>query len=408
MKAYYNENDPKAAAWLRELIAAQLIADGDVDERSICEVQASDLIGYGQVHLFAGIGGWSHAFRLAGIPDDFPAWSCSCPCQPFSQAGEQKGFNDERHLWPEACRLIRERSPAVVFGEQVASELGRVWLSGVHADLEKLAYAVGAADLCAASVGAPHERQRLYWLAYSRHAQMRRTAESRDAESGRPFSEIAGCCHAGRLEHAARDGRYQRRPESDGWRTAGRCGGHGRSVITNGGTRRMGDAECPRPQGRGRPELRERGGEWITGKASSHGGVGNPESYDERRQRLSGTGDRRNVETRGSSAWSNFDILPCRDGKARRIESRAQPLADGLSGDLVHLRDFGAPEAEILTEVQETFPLIKNASARAMRLRGYGNAIVPPLAAIFIRSAFEAIEMAQTEKVEVFEQSTLF
>ena len=88
--SYYNEIDPKAAAWLRELIAAGLIAPGDVDERSIADVRPDDLAGYGQHHFFAGIGGWSYALRLAGWPDDRPVWTGSCPCQPFSAAG--KGF----------------------------------------------------------------------------------------------------------------------------------------------------------------------------------------------------------------------------------------------------------------------------------------------------------------------------
>lgn len=64
--AYYNEFDPKAAAWLRELIADGLVARGEVDERSIVDVAASDLKGFSQHHFFAGIGGWSYALRLAG------------------------------------------------------------------------------------------------------------------------------------------------------------------------------------------------------------------------------------------------------------------------------------------------------------------------------------------------------
>ena len=63
MSAYYNENDPKAAAWLRELIRGGHIADGVVDERSIEDVLPSDLAGYTQHHFFAGIGGWSYALR---------------------------------------------------------------------------------------------------------------------------------------------------------------------------------------------------------------------------------------------------------------------------------------------------------------------------------------------------------
>lgn len=58
MRHYYNEFDPKAAAWLRELIRAGLIPDGHVDTRSIAEVQPGDLAGFVQCHFFAGIGGW--------------------------------------------------------------------------------------------------------------------------------------------------------------------------------------------------------------------------------------------------------------------------------------------------------------------------------------------------------------
>jgi len=61
LTAYYNENDPTAAQWLRNLIAAGLIAPGDVDERSITDVRPADLRGYAQCHFFAGIGVWSRA-----------------------------------------------------------------------------------------------------------------------------------------------------------------------------------------------------------------------------------------------------------------------------------------------------------------------------------------------------------
>lgn len=165
MSAYYNEHDPFAAAWLRELIGDGLIAPGDVDERDIQQVQRDDLRGYTQCHFFAGIGGWSGALRLAGWPDSRHVWTGSCPCQPLSSAGQRKGHADERHLWPALHRLISECRPAIVFGEQVAGALGYEWLAGIRADLESGGYAVGAADLCAASVGAPHIRQRIYWLA---------------------------------------------------------------------------------------------------------------------------------------------------------------------------------------------------------------------------------------------------
>lgn len=165
MAAYYNEHEPYAAQWLRNLIAAGHIAPGDVDERSIVDVHPDDLHEYTQCHLFAGIGGWSYALRLAGWSDDRAVWTGSCPCQPLSSAGLRQGHADRRHLWPAFYRLIAECSPAAIFGEQVAGADGREWFAGVRADLEAMGYACGAADLCAAGVSAPHIRQRLYWMA---------------------------------------------------------------------------------------------------------------------------------------------------------------------------------------------------------------------------------------------------
>jgi DNA (cytosine-5)-methyltransferase 1 len=167
MGAYYNEIDPYAAQWLRNLIAAGHIAPGDVDERSIEDVVASDLRGYTQCHFFAGIGVWSHALRLAGWSDDQPVWTGSCPCQPFSVAGTGAGITDERHLWPVWFNLIRERRPDVIFGEQVEAAIGHGWLDLVQTDLERENYSCGSVGLPAASVGAPHIRQRLWLVAQS-------------------------------------------------------------------------------------------------------------------------------------------------------------------------------------------------------------------------------------------------
>ena len=165
MSAYYNEHDPYAAQWLRNLIAAGHIAPGEVDERSILDVKPSDLAGFTQCHFFAGIGVWSYALRRAGWPDDRSVWTGSCPCQPFSVAGMAGGFSDERHLWPAWFHLIEQRRPGVVFGEQVEAAIRHGWLDLVQSDMEGIGYAFAAAGIPAAGVGAPHIRQRLWFVA---------------------------------------------------------------------------------------------------------------------------------------------------------------------------------------------------------------------------------------------------
>jgi DNA (cytosine-5)-methyltransferase 1 len=167
MTAYYNEHEPYAAAWLRNLIEAGQIAPGVVDERSIEDVLPSDLRGFTQCHFFAGIGVWSYALRRAGWPDDRPIWTGSCPCQPFSTAGERAGFADERHLWPAFYHLISECGPGVIVGEQVANKDADPWVDLVHTDLEALGYAFGAVAFPSAGVGAPHIRDRTYWVGHA-------------------------------------------------------------------------------------------------------------------------------------------------------------------------------------------------------------------------------------------------
>lgn len=278
MTAYYNEFDPYAAEWLRNLIREGLIAPGDVDERSIVDVSPDDLRGYTQCHFFAGIGGWSLALRSAGWSDERPVWTGSCPCQPFSAAGKQRGEDDERHLWPVFFELIAEHRPPVVLGEQVASRLGRGWLAGVRADLEALGYAVGAADLCAACVGAPHIRQRLWWVA------------------DREQQGLEG--HAGDVA----DG------NEPGWLHTLPAG----SAPARGGDRGMGISARERLEGC------------------------RPRSLGESQREQAQRG-----RTGNDGAWSNAVWISCADGKARRIEPGLEPLAHGVPNRVGRLRAYG-------------------------------------------------------------------
>lgn len=328
---YYNEFDPQAAQWLRNLIAAGLIPLGDVDERSIEDVIPNDLRGYTQCHFFAGIAGWSLALDLAGWPRDRPVWTGSCPCQPFSAAGKGDGFADQRHLWPAWFHLIRQCKPNVVFGEQVASAIRHGWLDLVSADMEAEGYAIGAAVLGAHSVGAPHIRQRLYWMA--------------DASGARSFPGAFAGVHRGEEVAGTRHVELERHCQ-------------------------LGDASNPRSQGHGRP----------VGLNDQEGRQGQERHLAAPGVRVVGESNRAGSLARNSAAeaaghggsvkpagfWAGAEWIKCQDGKLRPIEPGTSPLASGIP-------------------------------ARVVRLRAYGNSIVPQSAAAFIRATMSetgAMELA--------------
>lgn len=181
MRAYYNEIDPYCCARLSYLMDAGHITRGRIDDRPIQSVRPDDLAGYSRAHFFAGIGGWDLALNLAGW-GDAEVWTGSCPCTPFSVAGKRLGTSDARHLWPFWADLIRERTPAVLFGEQSAAASD--WLALVRSDLEEMDYAVGAIPIEAASAGARHRRDRFWIVADSQRDQQPRQ-EPRSGPAGR-------------------------------------------------------------------------------------------------------------------------------------------------------------------------------------------------------------------------------
>lgn len=274
MTAYYNEIDPFAAQWLRNLIAGGHIAPGEVDERSIEDVSPDDLRGFTQCHFFAGIGVWSHSLRLAGWPDDKPVWTGSCPCQPFSAAGKGDGFADERHLWPHFFHLISERRPEHVFGEQVASGNANIWFDLVQADLEGMGYAFGLVPFTSAGIGAPHIRERAYWVANS---------------SGEQY--------------------YQRNDSAD----ERRWSSNSEQNRMGGGVGRLGNANVTRLEGLGGNDSAA-GWKGQTGSATPPGVHMRP------------------LEVNGF--WRDADWLLCRDGKWRPVESGTFPLVDGAAARL--------------------------------------------------------------------------
>lgn len=165
------------------------ITFGDVSQESILAIEPWQLVGYDRCHFFAGIGGWDLALQWAGWPADWPVWTGSCPCQPFSVAGERLGFDDERHLWPHFYKLIRELRPPTIFGEQVANKLGIEWIDQVSANMEAIGYAFAAVVIPACVIGAHHQRKRTFWVAHAGRTRRERSfieqCFSRSAKSAR-------------------------------------------------------------------------------------------------------------------------------------------------------------------------------------------------------------------------------
>jgi DNA (cytosine-5)-methyltransferase 1 len=338
---YYNELDPKAAGRLRSLISAGFIPPGHVDERSIADVRPSDLEGFTQCHFFAGIGGWSEALRIAGVSSDTRLWTGSCPCQPFSSAGRRKGIADERHLWPVFRDLIAECQPPIVFGEQVASADGRDWLAVVRAEMEALGYAVGAADLCAAGVGAPHIRQRLWFVGLGHTYCPRHEGDGlQEIRPGREAGrEVCGASGSGTDSRMANGDskRHDREPVLLRTDSRGRITEEISEVTGSGGNDGMANGDSTGSQGR--PRMSECAAELSAGE-------------DGMVSRLENDGRTSTAD----SFWGASDWLFCRDGLWRPVESGTFPLVDGVPGRVAHLR-------------------------------GYGNAIVPQVAATFIQAA---------------------
>lgn len=400
--AIYNEIDDFCCDWLDNLIAAGHIAPGSVDRRSIADLTPTDVAGPGQRHFFAGIAGWSHALRLAGVPDDADIWTGSCPCQPFSSAGTRSGTRDPRHLWPTWFPLIEKCRPPVIFGEQVASRDGLDWLDPVFADLERCGYAVGACDLSAAGCGAPHARQRLLFVAYTCEGGRPLIGASWLHDHRKPGDDALGRGAAGSVADLARGGRR----EGDGTREGSAGQDRSRSADDRGASE-LGDALAERRargegSGRqagdrtelasttrdvvhaqgigrdaGRPTLAQlsgqRGRPLEPGRQGATGRLGDPgldrtwqhpgelPGDEGQHEEWSPDGDHAPIPpgaTRGF--WHPADWLSCIDGVARPVEPGTFPLASGLSG-------------------------------RVGRLRAYGNSIVPPREAIFIRAALDAI-----------------
>ena len=259
-----------------------------------------------------------------------------------------------------------------------------------------------ASNLGAHSVGAPHIRQRLYWVADAGQEQRgRRPHESRSVgEDAAERHEKAvldqRCCAACAMADRQGDGRREGRAhpsrrdervgaEGPGLRSANDCcsllahAAVGGSACSEGPAQADGAAR-PGPAGVGQADATE---PRLQGCDEPRQRADAQRAAVERGGSLGGCCERRAGPYAAVCAcpwrpWRHLEWIACRDGKARPTEPGLQPLAHGVSKSVVRSGNSDAPlDADATGE------------ARVMRLRGYGNAIVPQVAAMFVRASME-------------------
>lgn len=273
------------------------------------------------------------------------------PCQPYSVAGKRKGKNDERHLWPEMLRAIREISPRWVVGENVRGLInwnGGLVFDEVQSDLEAEGYEVQAFILPAASVGAPHRRDRVWFVAYNY-----KRNRSQERLQARGEINVYGTKERRDTSDTDHDRHKARRKENGiqkehwtevgGWKFDGACISPDASDTESEGSRKF--------------TQKDRG--WEDRRFNDNGKEGDVADTDGRRQPNK---EHRQAESRWttkkgfSNNWQNFPTQ--------------SPLCggdDGLSSELDGI----------------TFPRWRNES-----IKGYGNAVVPQV----VYQIFKAIQ----------------
>jgi len=356
--AYYNEFDPKAAAWIKQLIKNGLIADGEVDERSITEVTADEIRGFTQHHFFAGIGGWSYSLRLAGWADDRPVCTASLPCQPFSVAGAQKGVDDDRHLLPHFIGLVKQCNFQTIFGEQVPGAIKHGWLDDLCIEMEREKYTVGSIVLTAAGTGAPHIRQRLYWVADSinKGSQGRLSDTENGYGGGEP--QLATSNVGESWDKLGRDGS---------------CSGMGNTELHGHDASEVGRS-ISQSETEGRM-LQSKGSDTV-------GRVCNTESNQEHPSATGGLYSKFSNE-RIINDWTDPDWLYCRDEKYRPIKSSSIWMVNGLSCRMVQCSDTSVAHIQTIekemknaekaiTNTREVLPILQIEDGEEKILRNIG------------------------------------
>jgi DNA (cytosine-5)-methyltransferase 1 len=294
------------------------------------------------------------------------------PCQPFSTAGKRNGKSDDRYLWPEMLRVIREVRPTWVVGENVAGLLsmdGGSVFEEVCASLEAEGYEVQSFVIPAIAVGAPHRRDRVWIVAHSESAHDRGNAGALSGANGRQerhnISQFGGTDFARVAQNSERDGRkYDGDQKASEVREFGNAGaGNGIGVYKESDTA---DATSPRlsqPRQTGERELSKKGGARLHNRFEQPGS--NSRHADQ--PRLEGCGQHGECAGEwafGPTAWDDHWYEAA-------LATCNVRMDDGLSGEL---------------------EFIGNRDNRTARLKALGNAIVPNVAYEIFRAINEVNE----------------
>mgnify|MGYP003655365074 CR=1 FL=1 len=309
------------------------------------------------------------------------------PCQPFSVAGKQKGTSDDRHLWPEMFRIIKAFKPRFVIGENVRGIVNiqdGVVFETVCTDLESEGYEVQPFNIPAASVGAPHRRERIWFIAV-------REDVGNSEYNGSPTSEI------GRGNEKINGGTEERQNKSFEFERTSRSEDNG-NVSEN-----VANTE----NGRGQPSQSER---W---EGTERGSI-NSRGIEGERKNFSGTEDVANAKSISSDG---------REIGQHSEESREKRKigieVGGVSSDRQKLANTDSERLERLGQSRSQFNetssstsrseerqgqvdqgwwsvepnvgrVAHGVSGRVHRLKGLGNSIVPQIAEEIGRAIIKA------------------
>jgi DNA (cytosine-5)-methyltransferase 1 len=293
------------------------------------------------------------------------------PCQPYSSAGKRKGKEDERHLWPEMLRAIREIQPRWVVGENVFGLVN--WSRGlvfheVQADLEAAGYEVWPYVLAAASVGAPHRRDRVWFVAYAKlYANGLQTERGMDLGGElleRPKREEK----TNGLNNISKNERLTPHPNSNG---LNQCNGNNEKQPGEGGEHALSNADTGDEYG-DVADTKSQPGEWMRPELRKFSQQKQRESGGTHSQMGNNVADTNGIRLRGESngiGKSRFTNEASKIGNWQNFPTQSPICSrnDGLSSRLDGI----------------TFSKWRNESIKAA-----GNAIVPQV----VLQIFKTIE----------------